>query len=1841
MTTAKSTLITSVKKRMSKPLLLGLFLLMNFVSGLAFTLHANPSQQSAYPQWRQNYLKRLQEAETADRPLLMRQVAQEYFRQAAADRAFPLMGEGLAYMLRAQMKVAPDSLEQYETYINQMDSVGHSVSTRSICHLLRGNSALSMLNTVPQLARQSAIEQILNDYRQALASDHDDHLMETSAQDFVPMIQLGTLNQEVKSYPLYGVIGRNVIGGMEQLYRMSASVDERHALLKEMSAIYNHWLTVENNHGDSALALMVRMDYYHWAKRYHYELDQIDFPYPTSPTLEEYKQNVLLPELYFFLADELLEKKNATAFKTAIDYYQTIIKKYPTYHRTPNAVGQVYSELAPSFDLRVNRVFATTDSIKIHLSYRNVNAAELLLSAQDSPQGKWTKRIPLTLASVEDGTVKDTLITLAPCPYGRYSVRYKIHLSKPYKERSTASKETSLMFCVSDLMVHALHYPDGNTQLRLLDKYRGAPVSGGTITLTENNQQQEVQQSFVTDKNGVVMVPRKLTSLKVKATYQHDIYGDEESIYNGNIYLPKEKAYRRATLLTDRKLYRPGDVVTVTAVAYNRTSDEAHVLEQFPMAVQLISPNGKVLQTVEGTTDAHGVVALTFTLPEEMMKGTCQLRTNQPSGYASIRVEEYVAPTYDLTFTQLADTLTLPRMVTATVQTKLLSDIPLKEVTLNYTLTGRPYPLFWGREKGFYYPESYSKPQIIAQGQALTDAQGKGVLTLAVDSLQAIQSEYATYSLSVVAVSPTGERHEAVRSFVGYYPAMKVDPKDDDPASEKELATVVPDSLRLPLWIAPGDLKFSQERPAVLRIHTNIEDALVHIRYLTTQGVIAERDVEVKDSLYLLQLPYEERYGKALTVQCSLIKEGAFYKQVKTLFAPLPEKRLQLKWKTFRDHLLPGQKEKFELQVLTPTGQPADATLWMTMYDASTDAIAAYKLPALLRYYHEKSTIYEFQGRIDRSYAGLQLDWPENSYVSLDFDALISPLGIDSSVATYGRNLFVRRMSAAQGGNDGKVFKIRGSASLASVPSSTMEMESVPSADEQLEASSDDGLRKKLLTTAFCYPRLTTDSLGNITIPFEVPGDLTRWHMLGLVHTSDMMQGKIDTVLVSQRPLMVTPTKPRFLRVGDKASLAVTVSNLLDKKEKTKVKLTLFDASTKKPLQHQVRTIRLAANGQQEVTFQLQEITQSGEILCRIEASNRAASDGEQFLIAVEDNTNKVVHSQPFLLMPGDSVVWKQPMIQGQVEELTHSVHLTQGILFTALQQLPRIWQAGGEVSTTDLLNRYYALLMGRYLIDKQPALQAWVTDRAQSGMMIHRQADALTMSPWEVMGDQQVEYWQRLASEMETNRANYLTADYRAQLMSLQQADGSFVWYPGMKSSLYATSLVVNQLLRFEQLVTAIQGDPLLTEASQANRAIILKAKKWLDSQATAYVRALQSQAAEGLSDGKNRLAIPAFYPLQYLCIDSQLADWTSLDSLSDEARYLVDHMETDARKLSLSDKLNVATIYLALHQMERAQTMMASIHEYALYSEQPAILSRAMRLYAQWKRVKREHGDTEPGTRNRDEVYLKALSMARTRQWYQPTAQADILAALLTDQTWKLPQGTVSFFGAEPIVFSQASLAPGFVDKVVKVSTKQDNRLINQSNEVLWGSFVTSYGQENSQQSVSVDSVAVGQGLTMTRTLYLMDDSGDIAQAKKLTPGMAIPQGSRLTVLLQIAAPTNLDMVRIQDHFGAGLMPVNQRSGYQWGTLPQWLSDSWLRTRWAGAAYRIPNSYYEVDQSSVCFYINQLERGKYSLQYQLVAQQRGVFQGTTAEMVSLFAPDYHVVVPIAQVHIMSRDDK
>jgi uncharacterized protein YfaS (alpha-2-macroglobulin family) len=71
---------------------------------------------------------------------------------------------------------------------------------------------------------------------------------------------------------------------------------------------------------------------------------------------------------------------------------------------------------------------------------------------------------------------------------------------------------------------------------------------------------------------------------------------------------------------------------------------------------------------------------------------------------------------------------------------------------------------------------------------------------------------------------------------------------------------------------------------------------------------------------------------------------------------------------------------------------------------------------------------------------------------------------------------------------------------------------------------------------------------------------------MSLVHDNELASGYTEKTVITQKPLMVQPNAPRFIREGDRMELVTKVVNLSDKEITGTAQLELIDAVTNKSI---------------------------------------------------------------------------------------------------------------------------------------------------------------------------------------------------------------------------------------------------------------------------------------------------------------------------------------------------------------------------------------------------------------------------------------------------------------------------------------------------------------------------------------------------------------------------------------------------------------------------------------------------------------------------------------------------
>ena len=439
-------------------------------------------------------------------------------------------------------------------------------------------------------------------------------------------------------------------------------------------------------------------------------------------------------------------------------------------------------------------------------------------------------------------------------------------------------------------------------------------------------------------------------------------------------------------------------------------------------------------------------------------------------------------------------------------------------------------------------------------------------------------------------------------------------------------------------WFYQDGLEFDAASPATVYIGSSEKNVYLLYDVFAGNKRLESKRIELSDSVVSFRFPYKKEYGDGILVSMAFVKDGRLYSHNARIMKPAPEKKLQLKWTTFRDKLRPGQQEEWKLTVLYPDGSPAEAEMLATMYDASLDKIySAHKLDFGVDFHYVVPLTYWNTSYMRNAY--LYVDFPLKRLraVPLEYSELIIPSTgrMEAMVVGYGGSpratlagaLKIRGRSAANAvmNQEAVTDMVLQEEMVETSAQEKVEMGS----SEELAETGDIQIRENFAETAFFYPQLRTNEKGEVSISFVLPESLTRWKFMGLAHTRNVDYGKIEATATASKEFMLQPNMPRFVRVGDKANIAASLMNLSDKGVKGTVRMELFNPETEKVFYSQKQKFDVKGGETGHVNFTFEVSDKYAVMACRMVADGDTFSDGEQRYIPVLTDKQWVTETVP------------------------------------------------------------------------------------------------------------------------------------------------------------------------------------------------------------------------------------------------------------------------------------------------------------------------------------------------------------------------------------------------------------------------------------------------------------------------------------------------------------------------------------------------------------------------------------------------------------------------------------
>ena len=1010
-------------------------------------------------------------------------------------------------------------------------------------------------------------------------------------------------------------------------------------------------------------------------------------------------------------------------------------------------------------------------------------------------------------------------------------------------------------------------------------------------------------------------------------------------------------------------------------------------------------------------------------------------------------------------------------------------------------------------------------------------------------------------------------------------------------------------------WFYQDGLEFDAASPATIYIGSSEKNVYLLYDVFAGNKRLESKRIQLSDSVISFRFPYKKEYGDGILVSMAFVKDGRLYSHNARIMKPAPEKKLQLKWTTFRDKLRPGQQEEWKLTVLYPDGSPAEAEMLATMYDASLDKIySAHKLDFGVDFHYVVPLTYWNTSYMRNAY--LYVDFPLKRLraVPLEYSELIIPSTgrMEAVVVGYGGSpratltgaLKIRGRSAANAVmNQEAVTDMVLQEEM--VETSAQEKAEMGSSEELAETG-DIQIRENFAETAFFYPQLRTNETGEVSISFVLPESLTRWKFMGLAHTQNVDYGKIEATATASKEFMLQPNMPRFVRVGDKANIAASLMNLSDKGVKGTVRMELFNPETEKVFYSQKQKFDMKGGETGHVNFAFEVSDKYAVMACRMVADGDTFSDGEQRYIPVLTDKQWVTETVP-LNVNGEGAhtfslenLFNKHSKTASEQRLT--VEFTAHPAWYAVQALPVVANPQNE-DALSWATAYYAHSLAAFIVKENPRIkQVFDSWKAQGGtketFMSNLQKNQelknilLAETPWLTEATNEAEQKQRIATLFDLNTMNSQLAVSVEKLGELQNADGAWSWYKGMQGSRYVTTQVMEMLVRLNALTHQ--------DADSRMQPMIQKGFEYLGKQAAEEYKSMKEAEKKGAVGLR-----PSEQVLRYLYI-------CALDGKApvDEKvnRYFIDKLSGEGKELTIYGKALGAIILQQAGKVAEARLFMQSLMEYSVVTDEMGRYFDTPKARYSWfsYKIPTEVAAMEAiqritkDTKAIDEMKRWLLKQKQTQTWETPIATADAVYALMATGASDLLANTggVEITLGKEVIRTPADNAIGYIKKTVSGDVMNIKKVSvdKEGTGMGWGAVYAQYLE-------SMDQIGEqGNGLSVSRQLYKGDEA--------LNESAPLKVGDRITVRLTVKADRDMDFVQIKDDRAACMEPLQAVSGFRWGN---------------GLGY-----YQATKDASTQFFIDQMRKGTYVIEYQVYVNRTGEYQAGIATVQSAYAPEF-----------------
>lgn len=1037
-----------------------------------------------------------------------------------------------------------------------------------------------------------------------------------------------------------------------------------------------------------------------------------------------------------------------------------------------------------------------------------------------------------------------------------------------------------------------------------------------------------------------------------------------------------------------------------------------------------------------------------------------------------------------------------------------------------------------------------------------------------------------------------------------------------------------------PIWLTTPDKTTIEVGKTIhFTLGSYLKNAMVLCEIVSNDELVESKWVKLNQGKADFSYTVTEKDLGKVVVHAFTAQNNKQYEKSLNFNIPFSHKKIDFDFLTFRDKTLPGSQEQYQIRLKDKNGDKVAAELLCSMYDASLDALASpnswissifntskptfnysfdyYSNFGNSHYRTLHKTSYDF---ISRNYP--QLLWEINSWRR-------NRLMMSKAAGAYTTNAVVEESMDVVAAEYEPPLYEADEAGQVNIDHLTLQWnpdntEAALAETENGETKEDIQIRTNFNETAFFFPHLQTDKEGNVLVSFTIPESLTRWKLQGFAHNNELMSGYFEKFVQTQKPLMVVPNMPRFLREGDLVVLSAKVVNMGEEQQSGQVKLTLTNPFNGEKLYLtngiSTQSFTVEAGQSKEVHFTLTVPKDLGAVTYRIEAQNDqspAYADGEEATLPILTNRILVTESLPLQISGKGSKTFIFNKLKNSfgianstLTTQSYTLEFTPNPIWYAIQALPYLMEYPYECNE-QVFSRLYANTLAAHLVNSHPRIKkvfdSWLNESpdafcSQLEKNQELKSVILEETPWVLDAQNESIRKQNIALLFDLHRMAKENKAAITKLEKAQNGDGGWSWFGSHESSRYITQHIVAGCGHLQ--VLGVQN-PLSDQT-------IRKAVNFIDNKAReTYDKWYRGKKADYDATDIHYLYARSFFLKQ------------KVNTTNSEAyNYYYANLKKNWKKQSIYSQAMIALICFRNGDTQLAKEIVANIKSRAQYSEElgmfwkkegygyfwyEAPIERQAMLIEAFNTITNDQKSVE-------QMQLWLLKQKQTQNWPSTKSTTEAVFALLLNNTQlentngvKLSMGNWNYTEGDGSM--EAEAGTGYIKKTwtgKEVTEDMATIEIEKSTSgPAWGGLYWQYLEKIDKVSHSDD-----QNFSIQKRLYKVEigDRGEVLVP--ITENSPLKVGDKVRVRTEIRCDRDMEYVHLKDMRASAFEPVNVLSQYK---------------RQDGLWY-----YEATGDAATNFFIDYLPKGTYVFEYTLMATMAGTYSNGITTIQCMYAPEF-----------------